>query len=164
VITGVLDNVNYTGTIQSVCEGGSASTPTYFGALTDPGGDGCLNGSETGLSATGLCGSPQTQTFTLVAGYTATVTVNGFFYTGSGTRVATAELLDNNDNIIQSFTYTQTGLGQGTVTPASYLIATAGQYKIRANAISCSNGSGNITISVGNCQLETPGGGETPGP
>lgn len=137
----------YTGTIESACSSGQFSSPVSFNACSAAS---CLTGTT---SATGNCASGQTSTFTLSAGNQATVSMTGFYYSGSGTRTITGALLDNSDSVIQSFTYTQTGAGAGTTAPSNYIINTAGTYKLQVNQVNCSlNGSGVATMTVGNCQ------------
>jgi hypothetical protein len=89
-------------------------------------------------------------------GHYATVQMTGFYYSGTGTRTITGSLLDNANNIIQNFTYTQTGSSPGTTVPASYQISEPGIYKLQVNTINCSNGSGTATMTVGNCQVIPP--------
>lgn len=140
----------YTGTIESACSGGQLSSSVSFNACSAAS---CLSGTT---SATGNCSGGQTSTFTLSAGNQATVSMTGFYYTGSGTRTIIGALLDNSDNVIQSFTYTQTGLSAGTTSPASYLLNTPGTYKLQVNQVNCStNGSGTATMTVGSCQSIT---------
>ena len=149
-ITGVAAGC-YAGTIESVCSGGQFSSPISFNACSAAS---CLSGTT---SATGNCASGQTSTFTLASGQQATVSMSGFYYSGSGTRTITGALLDNSNNVIQNFTYTQTGVGAGTTSPSNYVINTAGTYKLQVNQVNCSlNGSGTATMTVGNCQAVTP--------
>ena len=142
----------YSGTVESACSGGQFSTAASFNACST---QSCLTGTT---SATGNCSSGQTSTFTLSAGNQATVSMTGFYYSGSGTRVITGSLLDNSNVVIQNFTYTQIGSGAGSTVPASYNITTAGTYKLQVNQVNCSgsNGSGTATMTVGNCQTYTP--------
>lgn len=151
-ITGVASGC-YSGTVESACSGGQFSSAASFNACSAAS---CLTGTT---SATGNCSSGQTSTFTLASGNQATVSMTGFYYTGSGTRTITGALLDNSNAVIQNFTYTQTGSGAGTTSPSFYTLSTAGTYKLQVNQVNCStNGSGTATMTVGNCQLVTPGG------
>lgn len=148
-ISGLTQN-SYSGTVEADCGGGNYSSIVSFGANL---GGSCISGTTL---ATANCSSGQTSTFTLNSGYNATVTMTGYFYSGSGTRTITGALLNNSNAVIQNFTYTQTGTSQGTTSPANYTITTPGTYKLQVNMVNCSNGSGTATMTVGNCQTYTP--------
>jgi hypothetical protein len=149
-ITGLAQN-SYSGTVEAACGGGNYSSVTSFSANVV---GNCLTGTTM---ASGNCSGGQTNTFTLASGYSATVTMTGYYYSGTGTRTITGSLLDNNNNVIQNFTYTQTGSTQGTTSPSSYILNTAGTYKLQVNQVNCStNGSGSAGMTVGNCVSNTP--------
>lgn len=149
-ISGLAQN-SYSGTVEAACGGGNYSSIASFNANLV---GGCLTGTTM---ATTNCSSGQTSTFTLGSGYTATVTMAGYYYSGTGTRTITGSLLDNSNAVIQNFTYTQTGSTQGTVSPTNYILNTAGTYKLQINQVNCStNGSGTGTMTVGNCLSNTP--------
>ena len=149
-ISGLSQN-SYSGTVEADCGGGNYSSVTSFGANL---GGSCLTGTTL---ATANCSSGMTSTFTLGSGYSATVTMSGYYYSGTGTRIITGSLLDNSNNVIQNFTYTQTGSSQGTVSPSNYIITTPGTYKLQVNMVNCSSyGSGTGSMTVGNCVSTTP--------
>lgn len=148
----------YNGTIEAACGGSQYSSPIQFNACSAAS---CLTGT---LSATGNCSGGQTSTFSLATGQQATVSMSGFYYSGTGTRTITGSLLDNSNNVIQNFTYTQTGASVGTTSPTSYQVTNSSgssvTYKLQVNQVNCStNGSGTGTMTVGNCQSYTSGGG-----
>ncbi len=149
VISGVADGC-YAGTIEAACSGGQYSTPVNFNACSALS---CITGTN---SAVGNCSSGQTSTFTLASGYSVSIGMTGYYYSGTGTRTITGALLDNSNNVIQNFTYTQTGSSQGTTTPSSYTLSTAGTYKLQVDQVNCTNGSGTATMSLSNCQTVTP--------
>jgi len=149
-ISGLTQN-SYSGTVEADCGGGNYSSISSFGANL---GGSCLTGTTL---ATANCSSGQTSTFTLNSGYNATVTMTGYFYSGTGTRTITGALLDNSNAVIQNFTYTQTGSSQGTTSPANYTITTPGTYKLQVNMVNCSSfGSGTGSMTVGNCVASGP--------
>lgn len=150
VISGLPQN-SYAGTVEADCGGGSYSSVSSFSANLS---GNCLTGTTL---ATGNCSSGMTSTFTLGSGFNATVTMSGYYYSGTGTRTITGALLDNSNVVIQNFTYTQTGSSQGTVSPSNYVITSPGTYKLQVNQVNCStNGSGTGSMTVGNCVSNTP--------
>lgn len=145
VISGLPQN-SYAGTVEADCGGGNYSSINSFSSNL---GGNCLTGTTL---ATGNCSSGQTSTFVVGSGFNVTVTMSGFFYSGTGTRTITGALLDNSNVVIQNFTYTQTGSSQGTVSPSNYVITSPGTYKLQVNQVNCSSfGSGTATMTVGNC-------------
>ncbi len=149
-ISGLTQN-SYSGTVEADCGGGNYSSISSFGANL---GGSCLTGTTL---ATANCSSGQTSTFTLNSGYNATVTMTGYFYSGTGTRTITGSLLDNSNAVIQNFTYTQTGTSQGTTSPANYTITSPGTYKLQVNIVNCSSfGSGTGSMTVSNCVASGP--------
>ena len=149
VISGVSEGC-YAGTVEAACTGSQFSSPVSFNACSSLS---CVTGTT---SAVANCATGQTSTFTLASGNSVAVAMSGYFYSGTGTRTITGALLDNSNNVIQSFTYTQTGASQGTTTPSSYTLSTAGTYKLQVNQVDCTNGSGTATMSLSNCQAVTP--------
>lgn len=140
----------YAGTIESACGASEYSNPVTFNACIA--GD-CLTGDTV---ATATCGQSDLAVFTLGIGHTVTVQMTGYYYTGSGTRTITGNLLDNSNAVVQAFTYTQNGSTPGTTVPSSYTLSTEGIYKLQVNTVNCSNGSGTATMTVDNCTVIPP--------
>lgn len=159
LITGLASGC-YAGTVEAACGGSQFSSAMQFNACSS---ETCLTGTT---SASSNCSGGQTSTFALTTGQQASVSMSGYFYSGSGTRTITGSLLDNSNTVIQNFTYTQIGSTPGTTSPSSYQITNSSgssvTYKLQVNQVNCSgsNGSGTATMSVGNCQpYSAPGGG-----
>ena len=129
----------------------STATPTPTPTPTPTVGS-CLSGT---LEATGNCSNSETATFTLASGYQATITPSGYYYSGTGTRYAYAYLRTSTGTNIQQFTMTQVNSNSPTFSPSSYTITTPGTYQLYGQQVGCdgSNGSGNIKLTAGNCQV-----------
>jgi hypothetical protein len=114
----------------------------------------CLSGD---VQVNGNCSGADSSTFTLSSGYQATITPSGYFYSGTGTRYAYAELRNQYGTTIQTFTMTQVDSNSPTFSPSSYTLTTAGTYQLYAQQVNCNQngtgGSGTIGLAVGNCQV-----------
>jgi hypothetical protein len=152
-ITG-LSGSAYQGTIEADCGAGLYSSLTTFSSfIADP----CTSGTTL---ATANCSSGQTSTFTLATGFSTTVNLYGFYYSGTGTRTITGALLNNSNSVIQAFTYTQTGAGAGVTSPSFYTLTnTSGSavtYKLQIDTVNCTNGTGVGSMTVGSCISTNP--------
>ena len=145
------------------CPDGEETSTEYTASVTPDGGGACLTGTTTvtGVCMPGQTGLTETGTFTLANGYEATVRMAGTFYSGYGSvglnqtsGQQTAQLLDNNDNVVQNFVMVHeqgTAPGSSTYHPASYKITTPGTYKLRVYHLGCDDGNGTVGLYVDSC-------------
>jgi hypothetical protein len=127
-------------------------TPTPTATL-----ESCLTGD---VSSTGNCSGGETASFTLASGYQATITPNGYFFSGTGTRYAYAYLRTNTGTNIQQFTMTQVNSNSPTFSPSTYTLNTAGSYQLYVQQVDCNQGgiggSGTMSLAVGDCIVYDP--------
>jgi len=115
----------------------------------------CTTG--TLVSSANCSGAGQTVTFTLNPGYTIDVIFTGYWYSGDGSgEQQSAVLLDNSNNVIDSFIINVTTPGAYTGITTQQIgpihtISTPGTYKLRANQLGCYHSSGSAQILAHNC-------------
>jgi hypothetical protein len=111
-----------------------------------------INSCYYGVSkAAGTCTGGSSSVFSLPLGSSVTVTLSGYFYSGTGNRSASASLNAVSGGVIQQFYLDQDENNIVTYTPLSYVLSTPGEYVLNANFIDCSNGSGTIYLYITNC-------------
>ncbi len=124
-------------------------TPTPTATL-----ESCLTGD---VSSTGNCSGGETASFTLASGYQATITPNGYFFSGTGTRYAYAYLRTSTGTNIQQFTMTQVNSNSPTFSPSTFTLDTPGSYQLYVQQVDCNQGgiggSGYMSLAVGDCQV-----------
>ena len=142
---------------QVQCPSGSVDTNAVVGDfLTIPAGGGsCLGGTTSNEAQDDVPSSNTTVNFTVSAGHTVTVNVTGSMISGFLANTASAELLDNNDNIIQKFRMYHPQGGTTSYSPTSVEVTGSNSgtttYKLKVYSVPTDDGNGNIGLFVNGC-------------
>lgn len=107
----------------------------------------CLTGDT---SAVASCAGGESALFTVSSGNTALITPGGYYYSGSGTRIYTAYIMNAaNDTVLYTFNYTQVGSSPGSWTSDLALnTLSAGSYRLRTDTVNCFTSSGSFSLTA----------------